>query len=49
MDRPRAAEHHATPALGTAMSPRVRDQVAAIIDRATVSRRKVLELILEDP
>lgn len=31
------------------MSSRVRDQVATIIGRATASRRKVLELILEDP
>jgi DNA-binding MurR/RpiR family transcriptional regulator len=31
------------------MHARVRDQVAAIIHRATASRRKVLELILEDP
>lgn len=31
------------------MSSRVRDQIATIIGRATASRRKVLELILEDP
>ncbi|HET7525323.1 MAG TPA: MurR/RpiR family transcriptional regulator [Burkholderiaceae bacterium] len=49
MDRLRATEHHTTPPGGAAMTFRVRDQVAAIIDRAPASRRKVLELILEDP
>jgi len=31
------------------MNSRVRDQVMAVIDRVSTSRRKVLELILEDP
>ena len=48
MDRPRASGRP-PPAAAPAISSRVRDQVAAIIERATASRRKVLELILEDP
>jgi DNA-binding MurR/RpiR family transcriptional regulator len=50
MDRPRTTEHHAAPAAGAPpLNSRVRDQVAAVIDRVSTSRRKVLELILEDP
>ena len=48
MDRARASGHQRPPA-APAISSRVRDQAAAIIERATASRRKVLELILEDP
>lgn len=48
MDRVRTAERSSS-AAGPALSSRVRDQVAAIIERAPASRRKVLELILEDP
>ncbi|HEU5295972.1 MAG TPA: MurR/RpiR family transcriptional regulator [Burkholderiaceae bacterium] len=49
MDRLRSTERRSPPSAGTALSSRVRDQVTAIIDRAPRSRRKVLELILEDP
>ncbi len=51
MDRSPAHDPHpaAPDATGAAGSSRVRDQVAAIIDRVPAARRKVLELILEDP
>jgi len=49
MNRLRAAERRSMSAAGAAIDSRVRDQVAAIIARAPASRRKVLELILEDP
>jgi RpiR family carbohydrate utilization transcriptional regulator len=48
MDSPRTTVHQPTSVVAP-MNSRVRDQVAAIIGRATASRRKVLELILEDP
>jgi DNA-binding MurR/RpiR family transcriptional regulator len=48
MDRPRSTDQRPASS-APPMSSRVRDQVAAIIGRATASRRKVLELILEDP
>jgi len=48
MDRLRTSEHP-PPTTSAGVNSRVPDQVAAIIDRAPASRRKVLELILEDP
>ena len=48
MDSPRTTAHQPASIVAPTNS-RVRDQVAAIIGRATASRRKVLELILEDP